>query len=97
MMLPQHKEQSLQQARETKMRSRPKLDPQEQELIFQEIGYALQSRSEITLTLFGSYGDRIITGQPVIYNQHKKTLNLNVGGDIEWVLINDIIGVVNSD
>ncbi|MFK7695911.1 YolD-like family protein [Paenibacillus sp. HJGM_3] len=97
MMLPQHKEQSLRQAQEWKKRKRPTIDAQEQERILQEIGQALQGKTTVTLTLFEEYEDRVISGVPVSYSQHRKTLRMEIEGEPEWIHFDDIISAAGPD
>lgn len=97
MMIPQHKEQLLKQAREWDKQKRPTLDPQEQEIFQQEIGRAMHEMLEVTIRIFGEYGDRTIVGVPVNFKQHSGLLKLQRGDEYDWVQFDDIVGVSLED
>ncbi|MFK7692842.1 YolD-like family protein [Paenibacillus sp. HJGM_3] len=92
MMLPQHKEQSLLQAKVGERQKKPTLDMQEQDRILQEITTALREKTEITLTVFDQYKNREITGVPCSYSQQQRALKIDIDNDIEWISFSDILG-----
>lgn len=96
-MLPQHVDQSIKQMKSWDKRKRPILDAQEEDRILQEIGSALRAKSQITLTIFGEYEGRTVTGIPINYNQQRRTLKIEVDGDPEWLQFDDITNASGSD
>jgi hypothetical protein len=93
MMLPQHKEQLLKQQTNDHKRARPVLDDQEQELLSKSIGDALTSKSIVTVTVFGDFEDRQLTGVITKVDPYERTIQIRCSSGLEVVPMADVLKV----
>lgn len=85
MVLPEHREALLDRQRDRNKHDMPELDPDQQALIDQAIAMSLQTKSEITLTVYDPEKDRRVTGYVVRVDQYRgRVLVQREDGD-EWI------------
>jgi len=93
MMLPEHKLEIVNHRDGFKRWEKPELDEQEIEDIVHKIGESLEYKSEITLTLYGEYGNRQETGYVVRVDERRTRVLLQAPDRDEWIEFREIISV----
>lgn len=93
MMLPEHKERILQRKREQHRKDRPILDEQEVTEISSAIWGSMNVGWEITLTIFGEYVDREVTGRVEKVDTQLQQVKIITGEDFEWIAFRNVIKV----
>lgn len=91
MMLPQHRERSVELDNERKKLVRPALDEEEQQRI---LGYLKASKAksiEVSVTVFGEFSHKTITG--VVTGLDRHLVKIAYTGGWQLVNFNDVIGV----
>jgi len=93
MMLPEHKLEIVSHRDEFKRWVKPELDEQEIEDIVQKIGESLEYKSEITLTIYGEYGNRQESGYVVRVDERRARVLLQATDGDEWIEFSGILSI----
>lgn len=92
MMLPEHKETIIRRQLEEGRKDRPRLDPQEMELIEQALAESFHKHRAVAVRLFNEYEDIELTGIVVTIHTFRREIKLaTAAGEWEWIRITEII------
>lgn len=93
-MLPEHSERIRQHYIEEKRKAKPVLDDQEVQLIEQAIIDSYNTRTPITLVIFGPFDNNVISGVVVSINAGRREVKLsNETGEYSWIKLEDVISI----
>lgn len=94
MMLPEHREQILEQQKQKKKKERPILDEHKLEELSQFISEAIENNQEVSITVFNPYKDMIIIGSIKKVDLYMKRVKvLDEAGDDMWIKLCDVINI----
>ncbi|MEI7027492.1 YolD-like family protein [Paenibacillus sp. y28] len=93
MMLPEHKEAFLQSQHNLRQQPRPYLDEQEAECISLLLAESLRHQKEMTLVVFGEYGNKRLTGVVTQADPRQGLVKLQQDCAAVWISAADIVGV----
>ncbi|AOZ94920.1 YolD-like family protein [Paenibacillus crassostreae] len=91
MIIPQHKEAILRQAKEEMRRARPILDEQQWETVERAIADSLNEHVTITLQVFGAFENRELKGIVETVNIYRQEIKFNFDDEWEWIKYQNII------
>jgi hypothetical protein len=95
MMLPEHKDATRRQAKQTDRLVRPTLDDQEVEIISTVLFQSHRQQKVVRLTLYGEYDQRIVYG--IVTCSQRDSFRLDTEDpfssvvDWEWFMFQDVI------
>jgi len=93
MMLPEHREQLIEQRQRIEIQPKPILDDQELQEISNAVYSSFVQKSLISLVVYGEYENRTVTG----IVQRVDPIRQQIRIDSEWIDQVDIIGYVRED
>jgi hypothetical protein len=93
MMLPEHAEALLKQARKRSKKEKPELDEQHLEELDRRIVQAYRSQKRVTVKVFGEWEVRNLTGQIIRIDPYKRQIRLKAGEAYFWLKWDDLLEV----
>ncbi|MDO3680657.1 YolD-like family protein [Paenibacillus ehimensis] len=93
MMIPQHRERSVQQQREVAKQVRPELTEEEQQELFGQLRASLSNTLEVEITLFDEYENKKIIGIVTGLDPRHQLAKVQTGQSWELIQFCDVIGV----
>lgn len=96
MMLPEHVTMINQQRRDMLKKQRPELDETQLEDIDIKLRMSNKYTTEIEITLFGEFEDRVLQGVVVKIDPQLQRVKLELEDELyEWINVGDILGIEN--
>ncbi|AHD06040.1 YolD-like family protein [Paenibacillus larvae] len=94
MMLPEHREQLLEQRRELKKHAKPLLDEQRLEELSTILNYALATKHKVRFTVYDVYEDQHIAGVLIKYDPLTRSLGvISEANKAMHIMLENIIDV----
>lgn len=93
MMLPEHRERSIIQNKQTNRLERPELTEEEQQELFGRLKASMSNTIEVTVTVFGEYEHTKYIGTVSGLDLRQQLVKLEWLGDWKLIDFKDIIGV----
>ncbi|MFH5181174.1 YolD-like family protein [Paenibacillus sp. TAB 01] len=100
MILPQHKEASIHQAKQSVKRFKPEFSEEEMGEMFGRLQVAKANTIEVTITVYGELDDQVITGNVTGLDPRLRLIKIEVEDPKhDWHLVefSDVIGVELGD
>ena len=85
MIIPQHKEAAIRQAKEVRKQVRPELTEEELQEMFGRLKAAQSNTLEVTITLYGEYENRLLRG--IVTGLDPRQRLIKIEHDYDWELI----------
>jgi hypothetical protein len=97
-VLPEHREAMQQQDKNNRKQVLPVLDEQAQVGIDRLVWLSFDTKTVITLRVFGKFEDRLVSGVVVRIDRHLNQIKLAGGdGEEEWISVPLILGAEEMD
>lgn len=94
MIIPQHKEAAVRRDRDVVKRTRPELTEEETQEMFGKLAVSKSHTLPVTITVFGAFEDRVITGVVTGLDQRRHIVKIEA--DYDWQLV-DFVDVVRVE
>jgi hypothetical protein len=95
-IMPEHKVALMSHGEKNKEKPRPILHEDEWETIFQNLQSSLNQKEEITVTAYGLYEDRDVSGIVVMINENKSKFKVEFEDGFEWIDFDEIVNVTSN-
>ncbi|MBU8764167.1 YolD-like family protein [Micrococcus luteus] len=97
-ILPEHREAMQRQDKNNRKQVQPVLDEQEQVGIDRLVRLSFDTKTAVTLRVFGEFEDRKLSGVVVRIDRHLNQIQLAGGdGEEEWIRLSLILGAEERD